>query len=181
MFPKNIIEIVVVEGVHDMQKLQSIFPGIDCIVTGGSEISDNTIDMISTAFEKRGVILFMDPDYPGRQITHKILEKVPECKIAFIAAKNARSKNQKKVGIEHATPDEIIRSLDHLFSYKKNVSEKITRTDLASRGLIGEKYAANKRLIVTEALKLPPCNGKTFLKLANMFGITKQMIDEVIK
>ncbi len=181
MSPENIKEIVVVEGVHDMQKLQSIYSGIECIVTGGSEISDNTIDMISAAYEKRGVILFMDPDYSGRQITNKIMAKIPKCKIAFIAAKNARSKNLKKVGIEHASPEEINKSLDRLFTFETSSSVKITRIDLASRDLIGGKCAAKRRLRVTEALNLPPCNGKTFLKLANMFGITKQAIDEVVK
>lgn len=181
MSPENIKEIVVVEGVHDMQKLQSVFPGIECIVTGGSEIPCQTIDMISAASEKRGVILFMDPDYPGRQITNKILARVLKCKIAFISARHAKSKNQKKVGIEHAASEEIIKSLEHLFTIEKNTSEKITRIDLSARGLIGGKDAANRRHKVTESLNLPPCNGKTFLKLANMFGITRQMIDEVVK
>ncbi|MCK7485875.1 MAG: hypothetical protein MZU97_10240 [Bacillus subtilis] len=54
------------EGTHDKQKLESIYPGVECIVTNGSEIADTTIALIKNAAAVRGVILFLDPDHPGR-------------------------------------------------------------------------------------------------------------------
>ena len=39
-------QVIVVEGSHDEQKLKSIYPEIDCIVTNGSEISTETLNLI---------------------------------------------------------------------------------------------------------------------------------------
>ena len=67
-------QVVVVEGKHDEQKIKSIFPDVECIVTGGSSISEETLNLIYQTSLKKEVILFLDPDFPGKQITNKILE-----------------------------------------------------------------------------------------------------------
>jgi ribonuclease M5 len=69
-------EIIVVEGLHDQQKLQSIDPSIDCITTNGTALSEATLALIQKAQDTRGVILLLDPDHPGRTITNAIVTKI---------------------------------------------------------------------------------------------------------
>jgi len=181
MSPEAIKEVVVVEGIHDRQKLESIYPGISCITTGGSAISEATISLIRTASETRGVILFLDPDHPGKQITQKIIAVVPGCKLAFLPAAKAKSPNMRKVGIEHASETAIRSSLGHLFSLEPGDVPGVSRLELSARHLSGEKDAAKRRFQICEALGLPRQNAKAFLKTVNMLGITIDEIDEVLR
>ena len=174
-------EVVVVEGVHDMQKLQSIYPDIDCIVTGGSAISEDTLLFIQQTSFSRGVILFLDPDYPGKQITQKILSYPGNYKIAFINRDKAKSKNKKKIGVEHASEQDIKDSLDQLFSIHNEPLNPILMSDLMIRKLINFPESKIKRDLVCDKLKLPHCNGKTLLKFMNMLHLTTVQLDEVIE
>ncbi|MBU1144448.1 MAG: ribonuclease M5 [Firmicutes bacterium] len=174
-------EVIVVEGIHDMQRLQSIYPEIECIITGGSEISNNSLDIIQKVSLNRGVILFLDPDFPGKQITNKIVARKGNYKIAFLAQAKAISKNKKKVGIEHASTADIKESLDHLFSIQYQIENTVTLEDLMQRKLVNYPESAMKRQMICNVLNLPICNGKTFLKLTKMLNISISQIDEVIK
>ena len=60
-------ELIVVEGVNDTKRLQSFFD-VDTIETHGMGLSKETIELVRQANEKRGVILFLDPDAPGEKI-----------------------------------------------------------------------------------------------------------------
>ena len=173
-------EIIVVEGAHDRQRLESIFPGIDCIITNGSEVSNETIEAIKTAQKVRGVILFMDPDFPGKQITNFILEHVQGPKIAFINKKEAISRNHKKVGIEHASETAIKSALDGLFTIKTDSKSDVDHTDLIRWHLVGETNSQTKRQHLCEVLGIPPCNGKALLKWIIRLEISKSHIEEVI-
>lgn len=173
-------EIVVVEGIHDQQKLQSIFPDIECILTNGSEISEDTIRLIARANESRGVILFLDPDHPGRKILNRILESVPRVKVAFLRKEAAISKNGRKVGVEHAGEADIRAALTSLFEMSFADSPTITPADAIALGLANREYSAQLRKKACKALNLPPCNGKTFIRYANMFRIPLAKIVEVI-
>lgn len=174
-------EIVVVEGTHDKQRLESVYPGIECIVTGGSEISEATLSLIQQAAQNRGVILFMDPDHSGRKITNRILEKIDQCKIAFISVADARSKNRKKVGIEHARAETIKNSLEHLFEIQPKAKAIMTYSELCQNGLAGKTGSKVRRYQVCEALHLPQANGKTFLRLIQMLSVSRKAIEEVMK
>ena len=92
-------EVLVVEGLHDQDRLQAFDPTIDCIVTNGSEISPFTLDLIKRAQTLRGVILLLDPDHPGKKITQTILQIIPDAKVAFLDKQDAISTNKKKVGV----------------------------------------------------------------------------------
>jgi ribonuclease M5 len=174
-------EIVVVEGLHDQQKINSIDPTIECIVTNGSEISKETMSLIRLAQAKRGVILLLDPDHPGRQITNQIIAAVPGVQVAFINKKDAISSNRKKVGVEHAGKEPILAALEKCMHVRKDAPTKsISMADLRSRSLVGTPASGMFRRVVCERLGLPPSNGKTFLKWLNMLAISIEQVDEVI-
>jgi len=174
-------EVVVVEGIHDQQRLQSIYPEIDCIVTNGSVISESTIALIAQANEKRGVILFLDPDFPGKKIMNQILSEVPNCKIAFLNKKDAISKNHKKVGVEHAKTEDIRQALEALFEVGDAFLSPVGADELIALGLLNGTSSQQLRRCVCEALHIPVCNGKTFLKIINILTIPVSRIREVMQ
>ncbi|MCB6771170.1 ribonuclease M5, partial [Veillonella atypica] len=70
----------------------------DTIETNGSAISESTIEKIRLAQEKRGAIIFTDPDFPGEKIRKTIAEKVPGCKHAFLDKQEARAPEDRGIG-----------------------------------------------------------------------------------
>jgi len=171
-------EIVVVEGVHDRQKMESVFPGVECIVTNGSEIADETLVLIRQAATTRGVILFLDPDHPGRQITDRIVAAVPGTKIAFLPRRAAVSRDGRKVGVEHATAADIKAALAGVYTVIGDRKGDITIADLYERGLCGCRDAETNRERLCAKLGLPKSNGKTLLKWLNMLDISLERMDD---
>jgi ribonuclease M5 len=175
----NYKQVIVVEGTHDEQKIKSIYPNIDCIVTNGSEISTETLNLIYQTSLIRDVILFLDPDFPGKKITNEILNTKGNFKIAYINKMKALNKTNTKVGIEHCNREDIIFALNNLISLDYT-RDSITRLDLLRRGFISSENSANKRSILCEKLNIPYVNGKALLRNLNMLGIKLERIDEII-
>ena len=67
----KIQEVIVVEGKDDTKRIKMAV-NADTIETRGSAISDETLDQIAELQEKRGVIVFTDPDYSGEKIRKTI-------------------------------------------------------------------------------------------------------------
>ena len=82
-------EVLVVEGKNDKARILAIFPNLQVITTNGSEISEETLDMIEELSKSNKIILFLDPDYPGERIRRKILERVPDCENIYINKQKA--------------------------------------------------------------------------------------------
>lgn len=175
-------EIIVVEGLHDKQKLESIDPSIECIVTNGTALSEATIALIQKAQERRGVILLLDPDHPGRTITATLADRVKGVKVAFLNQADAKSKNRRKVGVEHAGKKPILAALEVSKKIVETPLEKtVTTVDLMRLGLSGRSASASRRHLVAKRLALPPCNAKTFLKWLSMFQITLSELTEACR
>ena len=171
-------EVVIVEGLHDLERLKRIYPDMDILITNGSEIERNLPEIIEIS-KKREVILFLDPDYPGERI-RKILNKyIPNAKHAFLKKDLAISKNKKKVGIEHAKDSDIIDALNNVLSVS-NSNDLVSLNDLYKLGLIGEENSSKLRNEICLKLNLGHTNAKTFLKRINMFGITVKQLENVL-
>lgn len=171
-------EVVVVEGLHDLERIKSIYPEIDCLITNGSEIEENLPHIIEVS-KKRDIILFLDPDYPGERIRKILQSKIPNAKNAFLKKDLAISKNKKKVGIEHAKKEDIIEALDRCLSVVESTNN-ITIKDLYKLGLIGETNSQKLRDKICLDLNLGHANAKTFLNRLNMFGITIEQLENVL-
>ncbi len=61
---QKINEVIVVEGRDDTANLKRYF---DCETyeTGGSSIDDRDLERLKRLEDKRGIIVFTDPDFPG--------------------------------------------------------------------------------------------------------------------
>ncbi|MCV3754281.1 ribonuclease M5 [Ureaplasma zalophigenitalium] len=94
--------VIVVEGKTDQQKLSSLV-NAEFILTNGSQISQQTLDLIKEVQQTKGVILFLDPDYQGERI-RKIITNYVQAPVyhCFIKKTDMQSENSKKIGIAEA-------------------------------------------------------------------------------
>ncbi|HLR75729.1 MAG TPA: ribonuclease M5 [Virgibacillus sp.] len=171
----KIKEVIVVEGKDDSAKVKQAVDA-DTIETNGSAINENTLAQIKHAQEKRGVIIFTDPDYPGTRIRHIINDAVPGCKHAFLTRDQAQSKKaHASLGIEHASIQTIREALEAVYDVMENEEiNDITKADLISYGLIGSSGAQRRRERLGELLRIGHTNGKQLLKRLTMFQITNE-------
>ncbi len=174
----KIKEILVVEGKNDAQTLKSYFD-CDTIITHGSDLSEKTLEMIKTAHEKRGVIIFTDPDAPGEKIRNTINQAVKGCKNAFIDKRKART--TKKVGVEHASKEDLEESLSHLMTYTEDLEESLTWSEFFELGCAGKNQCSEKRRILEEYLHIGKSNAKTLYKRLNMLQITKEECERILE
>lgn len=175
---KRIKEVIVVEGRHDTDKLKKYFD-CDTIETGGTSLGKEVLERIKYAQEKRGVIIFTDPDSPGNRIRNAINREIPGCKNAFIPRKDALT--PKKVGVEHAKKAPIEEALSNLVTYDLNPTKTITMSDMVNLGLCGGTESAKLREKVGIAFHLGNGNAKTMLQRLNCLGITVEELKEVIQ
>ena len=174
----KIKEVIIVEGKSDYTYLKS-FLDADIITTNGSEIAKETLEVIKKANEERGVIIFTDPDYPGLRIRKIITEYIGDCKHAYVE-KNKAIKG-RKVGIAETKKEDILEALKNVVTYKQDNKKMVSESDLFELGLLGKEDSKQKREKVCKHYHLGWCNGKTFLKRINMFGLTIENIKEVIE
>lgn len=165
--------VIIVEGIHDEMRIKSIYPEANVIITNGSEIKEETLCMIKELSKKNEIIIFTDPDYPGERIRSIVTAVVPEAKQAFIRKQDGISRNRKKVGIEHASKETIIASLNCLYSNVEQI-KTITNLDLYELGLNGAEKSAKLREKIAEKLNIGRPNAKTFLNRLNLLQITKE-------
>lgn len=167
----KIKEIIIVEGKNDTQKLKRYFD-CDTIETHGMHLSKKTLEMIRQAQKKRGVIIFTDPDAPGEKIRMRINQHVEGCKNAFIDKKKART--TKKVGIEHASEEDLKESLEHLLTYSENLQPTLSWSEFIELGCSGKADSSQRRRKLEEYLHIGKSNGKTLYKRLNMLQLNQQ-------
>ncbi|MBT2679178.1 ribonuclease M5 [Bacillus sp. ISL-35] len=166
-------EIIVVEGKDDTTAIRRAIDA-DTIETNGSAINAETIEKIRNAHEKRGVIIFTDPDFPGEKIRKTISEQVPGCKHAFIPKELAKPKSGRGLGVEHATPEVIREALKDAQIMDAEAVEEITQEDLLVAGLIGGPGSKERREKLGRLLKIGYTNGKQLHKRLMMFQVKRQ-------
>lgn len=171
--------VVVCEGYHDLEKIKKAVPGIECIITDGSKVKPETLEMIKSLSKSANIIIMTDPDYPGERIRTIVQSVVPNAKHAFIKKENCISNNHKKVGIEHASISEIKEALDNVLSptTKRNV---ITNNDLFNLGLNGDINSSLIRDEISKKLNIGKPNAKTFLNRINIMDLSYSELEELV-
>jgi len=165
-------EVIVVEGKSDTLAIHRAVRA-DTIETGGSAVSDKVIQRIKRAQEKRGVIIFTDPDYPGEKIRKTISQAVPGCKHAFITKDQGRGK--RNLGVEYATVDDIRKALQEVRTeVTVPMKEEITFEDLVDAGLVGGALSGQRREKLGEILGIGYANAKQIHKRLNQLQISIQ-------
>jgi len=176
----DIKEIIVVEGKDDTTAIKRSV-NADTIETNGSAISAECLQRIQHAQDVRGVIVFTDPDYPGRRIRAIIEEHVKGIKHAFLPKKKTIAKNGKSLGIEHAKSEDIRYALENVYTVQEDAPAcTITREDILMAHLIGHPSAKKRRDRLGEILNIGSTNGKQLIKRLEMFQITEQQFGAAI-
>ncbi|TWT28610.1 ribonuclease M5 [Planomicrobium sp. CPCC 101110] len=176
----KISEIIVVEGKDDTVAVKRAVEA-DTIETNGSALSAETLQRIAHAQQKRGVIVFTDPDYPGRRIRAIIEEHVPAVKHAFLAKEKTIAKNGKGLGIEHACDEDIRDALSKVYTpMQKELAVEITMEDLIDAGLVAHPKAKQRRTQLGDMLQIGYTNGKQLQKRLHMFGISKSQFIKAV-
>jgi ribonuclease M5 len=171
-------EIIVVEGKDDTAAIHRAVEA-DTIETGGSAIGTAVLQRITLAMERRGVIIFTDPDHAGERIRKIVAAKVPGCKHAFITQQQAVYNGD--IGVENASVETIREALANLKTEYEGAVSELTLTDLMEAGLLHHPEAASRRLEVGKTLGIGYCNGKQFFKRCAMFQISREEFEAAVE
>ncbi|WP_338553795.1 ribonuclease M5 [Paenibacillus sp. KS-LC4] len=171
-------EMIVVEGKEDTVAIKRAVEA-DTIETNGSAIGEDVLRRIALAQERRGVIIFTDPDHAGERIRKIVAQRVPGCKHAFLPQELASYKGD--IGIENAAPDAIRQALSELRTETAASVGSITWDDLMAAGLIVHEEAAKRRLVMGKLLGIGYANGKQFYKRCTSFCITREEFDKALQ
>ncbi|WP_168123373.1 ribonuclease M5 [Paenibacillus sp. HB172176] len=164
-------EVIVVEGKDDTAAIKRAVEA-DTIETNGSAIGEDVLRRIALANERRGIIIFTDPDHAGERIRKIVARHAPGCKHAFLPQELASRKGD--IGIENASPESIRTALSDLRTESDALESEITWEDLIDAGLIAHSEAASRRLEMGKLLGIGYANGKQFFKRCTSFRISKE-------
>ncbi|MBA9087577.1 ribonuclease M5 [Fontibacillus solani] len=164
-------EVIVVEGRDDTVAIKRAVEA-DTIETGGSAINEMTLRKIALAQDRRGVIIFTDPDHAGERIRKIVAQRVPGCKHAFL--READAIRGDDIGVENASPEAIREALSRVRSEMIGEEGLIDWEDLIEAGLIVHPEASSRRRFMGELLGIGYCNGKQFHKRLAIFKISRE-------
>ncbi len=164
-------EILIVEGKSDTAAVKRAIDA-ECIETGGFHFSKKTLQNISAAYEKRGIIILTDPDSAGENIRNFLSKKFPQAKHAYIPRDEATANND--VGIEQASPESIRKALSKVRTLEINPREEFTTAEMVKFKLAGGADSSKLRDKIGAALGIGYGNVKTFVKRLNNYGVTRE-------
>lgn len=163
-------EVIVVEGKDDTVAIKRAVEA-DTIETNGSAIGKEVLARIKLANERRGIIIFTDPDHAGERIRKIVAGVAPGCKHAFLPQEKASYKGD--IGIENASPEAIRQALSELRTETDAIQGEIALEDMMQAGLLVHPNAAQRRLELGKLLGIGYANGKQFYKRCTSFNITR--------
>ncbi len=171
-------EVIVVEGRDDVAAVKKAVDA-EVITTHGFGITKETIKRIKLAKERRGVIIFTDPDFAGEKIRKNIERKVPGCKHAFLPREEALKDGD--IGIENANPKSIIAALSKVRCEVKEKKNEFAKIDLIRNDLEGSPNASKRRDVLGKRLGIGYGNSKQFLNRLNNYGITRKEFENALE
>ena len=166
----KIKEAIVVEGRYDKNTLSQL---VDTLIleTSGFGIFKNQEQMalLRKAAEKRGLIVFTDPDGAGFVIRNRIKSAIPGkyLKHAYVPdvygkeKRKAKAGKEGKLGVEGMSPTILERSLRQCGATFLEGAEQeqshngLTKADLCAAGLSGGAESGKRRQALLKELELP--------------------------
>ena len=164
--------VIVVEGKEDETLIKTFF---ECVIfkTNGYDIKDEDIKFLQLIEEKQRIILLLDPDKAGRDISKRIKDKLHNYEEIVVDIDKCNR------GIKNGVAEYDIESLKETLS--KYVGNKprdtITKSELFDLGLLGDE---SKRKFVSEKLNLGSYKTNEFLKRINLLKVTFNQLKELL-
>ena len=174
----DIADLIIVEGKDDISALKKAV-NADIMITNGLGLTKKRLDEIAAIAQKRGVIIFTDPDYPGGKIRNILKEHIPNCKHAYINKADAVNPKTGKYGVEYASPEAIIKALQNAKAVKVHKDEQYTLNDLVQWRLSGAN-SNKRRLALCEYLQIGQANAKSLLNKLNAYQIPRREIERFL-
>lgn len=172
-------DVIVVEGQSDVAFLEQFIDAI-YVITNGSAVSRETLDYICELAKTHKIIVFTDPDSPGKRIRDLVEQAVGKVTHVFLNKKDAVKKH--KVGVAEASKQAVLSALAHELTPKEIQQQgSLTTLDLYDLHLVGHPESAVLRQAMSDHFHLGFNNGKTLLKRLNSLNISKEKIAEYIK
>lgn len=170
-------EVIVVEGKDDIEAVKR---AVDAVVlaTHGHGFGQELLDELALVQEKRGIIVFTDPDYAGGRIRSKIRQAIPNAKHAFLDQKDARRGDD--VGIENAKPEAIRRALERAHATTGEPRSEFSKEDMIDFGLEAVPKSKERRILLCDILGIGYCNAKQLLARLNAFDITRDEFEKAM-
>ncbi len=175
---KVIKEVIVVEGKDDITAVKA---ALDCevIATNGFGYTKELVETLKSLSERRGIIIFTDPDYEGERIRRDLSSKIKNVKHAFLPRGKALKKGD--IGVENASKEDIIIAIKKAHPNKVERNIQFTKEDLVDFGLAGGDDSRKRREILGEILGIGYANGKQLLNRLNNFGVSREEFIEAIE
>ncbi len=178
----KIKEAIVVEGRYDKNTLSQIVDAAIFETNGFGIFKDKQqMALLRQVAERRGLIVFTDPDGAGFVIRNHIKSAIPGrfLKHAYVPdilgkeRRKAAPGKEGKLGVEGMKPQIILDALRDagatMDGENAAVQPSITKQDLMSLGLSGGANAAEKRLKLLKKLNLPEhMSANALLQALNM-------------
>lgn len=171
---RTVSEVIVVEGKNDVNKVLSCIQG-DVLATSGTHMSAGFLEYLKQLAQQRTIVVMTDDDYPGRWIRSKIEATIGPVQHAYVFA--SESRQQHKVGIEHASCQAIIEALDSVVRYEIQ-QDSLSYQDFYELKLQGFPDSQQRRTNLCQKMRLPKMNAKRLFKSLNQLGYKKE---EVLK
>ena len=164
----KIREAIVVEGRYDKNTLSQIVDAPILETSGFGIFKDKKqMALLRQVAEKRGLIVFTDPDGAGFVIRNHIKSAIPArfLKHAYVPdimgkeRRKAAPGKEGKLGVEGMKPEIIVEALRRAGATVEGESsapvQGITKQDLMDLGLSGGQDSSEKRLKLLKKLNLP--------------------------
>ena len=164
----KIKEAIVVEGRYDKNTLSQIVDAPILETSGFSIFKDKAqMGLLRSIAQRRGLIVFTDPDGAGLVIRNHIKSAIPGAYLKHAYVPDIMGKERRKtapgkegkLGVEGMPPEVILEALRRagatIEGEEASVSREITKQDMMALGLSGGKDSAAKRAALQKKLNFP--------------------------
>ena len=189
----KIKEAILVEGRYDKNTLSQIVDAPILETSGFGIFKDKKqMALLRQVAQKRGLIIFTDPDGAGFVIRNHVKSAIPSkyLKHAYIPDIMGKEKRKSapgkegKLGVEGMKPEIILEALRRagatIEGEERAASHQITKQDLMELGLSGGADASRKRLALLKKLNLPEhMSPNAMLQALNLLYNTEELTNIV--
>ncbi|ATZ21212.1 ribonuclease M5 [Mesoplasma tabanidae] len=170
-------EIIIVEGKSDSQKLKQIYgQNLITIETNGLGFDDKKLNLIKELSKKNKIIIFTDPDGPGKKIRETLIEFLDVDVFNAFILKQDINKESKKIGIAEANEEAIKKALNNLITYNKN-NNSISWNNYVQNDF----YVKENRNKITKHFGLNnEMSSKSLFKWLNWMNLNVEEIENIV-
>ena len=185
----KIKEALVVEGRYDKNTLSQIIDAPIFVTNGFGIFKDpETLSLLRTVAEKRGLIILTDSDGAGFVIRNKLKGLLPQDRIrqAYVPAVEGKEKRKAKpsrqglLGVEGMRPEILLEALRRAGATENDSVPWATSALFYSLGLTGKAGSADLREKLAVSLDLPAGISQADLKKAVSALLTETELRDLL-